>query len=74
MRNEFSPTTDPVEAAAPSWDVLARFGNMLSVSLIFVLQLMGEQAETTKDISTGVAFSFAPGVAVEGMVFDIVHG
>jgi alpha-pyrone synthase len=64
----------PVEAAAPSWDVLARFGNMLSVSLIFVLQLMGEQAETTKDISTGVAFSFAPGVAVEGMVFDIVHG
>ena len=31
----------PVEAAAPSWDVLARFGNMLSVSLIFVLQLDG---------------------------------
>jgi len=64
----------PVAAAEPSWDVLARFGNMLSVSLIFVLQLMVEQAETTKDNSTGVAFSFAPGVAVEGMIFDIVGG
>ena len=64
----------PAEAAAPSWDVLARFGNMLSVSLIFVLELMVEQAEATKDISTGVAFSFAPGVAVEGMIFDIIRG
>src|SRR5262249_32589133 len=64
----------PVEVAAPSWDVLDRFGNMLSVSLLFVLQLMVQQAETTKDISTGVAFSFAPGVAVEGMLFDIIRG
>jgi alpha-pyrone synthase len=64
----------PVEAAAPSWEVLARFGNMLSVSLLFVLQLMVEQAEPTKDISTGVAFSFAPGVAIEGMIFDVIRG
>jgi alpha-pyrone synthase len=64
----------PAEAAAPSWDVLARFGNMLSVSLLFVLQLMVEQAEPTKEISTGVAFSFAPGVAVEGMIFDVIRG
>jgi alpha-pyrone synthase len=64
----------PVEAAAPSWDVLARFGNMLSVSLIFVLQQMVQQAQPTKDISTGVAFSFAPGVAVEGMIFDVIRG
>jgi alpha-pyrone synthase len=62
----------PAEAAATSWDVLARFGNMLSVSLIFVLELM-VQAEATKAISTGVAFSFAPGVAVEGFIFDIVR-
>ncbi len=64
----------PVEAAAPSWDVLARFGNMLSVSLLFVLELMVQQAEPRKDISTGVAFSFAPGVAVEGMIFDVIRG
>ena len=63
----------PAQAAAPSWDVLARYGNMLSVSLIFVLELMVAQEETTKAISTGVAFSFAPGVTVEGMLFDIVR-
>lgn len=61
-----------VEEAAPSWDVLNRFGNMLSVSLLFVLQLMVQQADGKDDIYTGVAFSFAPGVAVEGMVFDII--
>ena len=62
------------EVAAPSWDVLDRFGNMLSVSLLFVLQLMVQQAEGRKDISTGLAFSFAPGVAVEGILFDIIGG
>ena len=63
----------PAELTAPSWDVLARFGNMLSVSLIFVLEMMVRQAESTKEISTGVAFAFAPGVTVEGMLFDIVR-
>ncbi len=62
----------PAERAALSWEVLARFGNILSVSLIFVLEQM-VRAEATKAISTGVAFAFAPGVAVEGMLFDIVH-
>jgi alpha-pyrone synthase len=63
----------PAERAAPSWDVLAQFGNMLSVSLIFVLEMMVRQAESTKAISTGVAFAFAPGVTVEGMLFDIIR-
>ncbi|WNJ62943.1 type III polyketide synthase [Nocardia seriolae] len=62
---------DP-EQAAPSWDVLAEYGNMLSVSLIFVLeQLIAQQAG--KPISTGVAFSFAPGVTLEGILFDIIR-
>jgi alpha-pyrone synthase len=64
----------PVEAAAPSWEILAKFGNMLSVSLLFVLELMASQADSDKAVSTGVAFSFAPGVAIEGLVFDIVRG
>ena len=38
----------PAELAAPSWDVLARFGNMLSVSLIFVLETMVRQAESRR--------------------------
>lgn len=61
------------ELAAQSWDVLARFGNMLSVSLIFVLETMVQQAESVKAISTGVAFAFGPGVTVEGMLFDIIR-
>ncbi len=63
----------PSEAAAVSWDVLAEHGNMLSVSLIFVLQRMIGQADSTAPISTGVAFSFAPGVTLEGMIFDIIR-
>jgi len=63
----------PAQLAAPSWDVLARFGNMLSVSLMFVLETLVQQEDSTKDISTGVAFAFAPGVTVEGMLFDIVR-
>lgn len=61
------------ELAAPSWDVLARYGNMLSVSLLFVLEMMVQQADSTKPISTGVAFAFAPGVTIEGMLFDIIY-
>ncbi|MBX9638821.1 MAG: type III polyketide synthase [Mycobacteriaceae bacterium] len=63
----------PAESAAQSWAVLARFGNMLSVSLIFVLEMMVREAESEKSISTGVAFAFAPGVTVEGIVFDIIR-
>lgn len=61
------------DRAAPSWDVLSQYGNMLSVSLLFVLEMMVRQAESTKDISTGMAFAFAPGVTVEGMLFDIIR-
>ena len=63
----------PAQAAAASWDVLARYGNMLSVSLLFVLESIVAQSDSTEQLSTGVAFSFAPGVAVEGMLFDIVR-
>ncbi|GFG64522.1 alpha-pyrone synthesis polyketide synthase-like Pks18 [Mycobacterium kubicae] len=62
------------ERAAHSWEVLARFGNMLSVSLLFVLESMVAQAVAARPLSTGVAFAFAPGVTVEGMLFDIVGG
>ncbi|WP_204803272.1 type III polyketide synthase [Mycobacterium riyadhense] len=61
------------ELAVQSWEVLARFGNMLSVSLIFVLEMMVWQAESGKAISTGMAFAFAPGVTVEGVLFDIIR-
>lgn len=63
----------PADCAAQSWDVLARFGNMLSVSLIFVLEMMVRQTDSAKPISTGIAFAFAPGVTVEGILFDIIR-
>ncbi|MFE6924854.1 type III polyketide synthase [Nocardia sp. NPDC057663] len=62
----------PPEAASTSWDVLGEYGNMSSVSLIFVLERIAAQTEVTEPISTGVAFSFAPGVTIEGFVFDVV--
>jgi alpha-pyrone synthase len=46
---------------------------MLSVSLIFVLEEMVRHAQSMKPISTGVAFAFAPGVTVEGILFDIIR-
>ncbi|WP_246284186.1 type III polyketide synthase [Gordonia asplenii] len=68
-----------LERARPSWDVLAEYGNMLSVSLIFVLQQMvAESCSDSPDagerpVAPGVAFSFAPGVTLEGMIFDIIR-
>lgn len=58
--------------ATKSWDVLAEYGNMLSASLPFVLQRMVAEARTQRPVSKGVAFSFAPGITVEGMLFDVV--
>ncbi|GGN84538.1 type III polyketide synthase [Nocardia rhizosphaerihabitans] len=61
------------EAASTSWDVLAEYGNMSSVSLIFVLERVAAHQAEDKPVSTGVAFSFAPGVTIEGFVFDVVR-
>ena len=62
-------------SAETSWEVLAEFGNMLSVSLVFVLErLIARSAQRGGGMpETGVAFSFAPGVALEGMLFDLVR-
>lgn len=65
---------DP-ELARTSWEVLAEHGNMLSVSLVFVLdRLRRERPAAPPTTRTGIAFSFAPGVTVEGVLFDIIDG
>ncbi len=56
---------DP-EALAASRDVLARFGNMSSSTLMFVLAELLEQEEHR----TGIALAFGPGLAVEGFHFE----
>ena len=61
---------DPV-VGRHSWDVLAEYGNMLSASLPFLLQRMAAEASGGEH-RTGMAFSFAPGVTVEGFLFELV--
>ncbi|KJZ76948.1 Alpha-pyrone synthesis polyketide synthase-like Pks18 [Hirsutella minnesotensis 3608] len=61
----------PAHVATKSWDVLAEYGNMLSASLPFVLQRMVDEANSEGSSGKGVAFSFAPGVTVEGILFEI---
>ncbi len=59
---------------ADSWEVLQQYGNMLSASILFVMERMiarvdNQRCASTKP-TTGLAFSFSPGVGVEGIVFD----
>lgn len=58
----------PAEALAHSRDVLARFGNMSSATVMFVLERMLAQAQRGQK---GCAMSFGPGVTAETMLF---HG
>lgn len=61
------------ETASVSWGVLAEYGNMLSVSLLFVLERMITAGGEGEPRTTGIAFSFGPGVTLEGIVFDIIR-
>ncbi len=67
---------------ADSWEILRQYGNMLSSSVLFVLERMLLRAENNPppDVNvstppqplTGVAFSFSPGVGIEGLLFQKV--
>lgn len=61
------------DTASVSWGVLAEYGNMLSVSLLFVLERMITAGGEGEPRTTGIAFSFGPGVTLEGIVFDIIR-
>jgi predicted naringenin-chalcone synthase len=58
----------PAEALAFSRDILARFGNMSSATVMFVLEQVLKRARPGQ---TGCAMSFGPGVTAETMLF---HG
>jgi predicted naringenin-chalcone synthase len=59
----------PPEALAPSRAVLARFGNMSSATLMFVLAELIE----CPDQADGVALAFGPGLAAEGFRFRSIQ-
>jgi alpha-pyrone synthase len=61
------------EQAADSWAVLDQFGNMLSPSVMFVLDRVFQRhraaiAKGEKGYKMGLAFSFSPGVGAEGIM------
>ena len=59
----------PADALAASREVLSRFGNMSSATVMFVLQRMIEQARPGQ---RGCAMSFGPGLTAETMRFHAV--
>lgn len=56
----------PQGALFASRDVLSRYGNMSSATLMFVLALLMERP----DVGKGVAIAFGPGLAAEGFHFE----
>lgn len=69
------------EQVADSWAILKTYGNMLSVSILFVIARMMNrlQANEIKAVTasttvttpmTGLGFSFSPGVGIEGVLFE----
>jgi predicted naringenin-chalcone synthase len=54
------------DALAFSRDVLLRYGNMSSATVMFVLQQIAERAQPGQ---TGCAMSFGPGLTAETMLF-----
>lgn len=68
------------DQVADSWAILQQYGNMLSPSVLFVLERMLLRLEANRtnvqplpfDALTGVAFSFSPGVGIEGILFQTV--
>jgi alpha-pyrone synthase len=77
------------EQVADSWEILRQYGNMLSCSILFVMERMmmklnesasdsisevrrgNEPIDRPRPIN-GLAFSFSPGVGVEGILFEKV--
>lgn len=61
------------EQAHYSWEILGKYGNMLSPSVMFVLERIFEDhkkqlAEGKEGFKMGLAFSFSPGVGAEGIM------
>lgn len=51
-----------------SREVLRKFGNMSSATIMFVLQAM---MNNPKKLGPGLAMAFGPGLTVESMLFDL---
>ena len=66
-----------VAQAADSWAILDTYGNMLSPSVMFVLERIFKRhkealARGEEGYKMGLAFSFSPGVGAEGIMLKQV--
>jgi predicted naringenin-chalcone synthase len=64
--------------AADSWYILEHYGNMLSPSVMFVLERIFARnkkalAQGEAGVKMGLAFSFSPGVGAEGLMLQQVN-
>jgi alpha-pyrone synthase len=69
--------TETAEGVKDSWEVLKEYGNMLSPSVMFVLERILKRHEERlkrgeRGYELGLAFSFSPGVGVEGIMLKRV--
>lgn len=65
-----------LEETKYSWAVLREYGNMLSPSVMFVMEkIMEDHRKAVEDgkkgFKTGIAFSFSPGIGVEGILINV---
>ncbi|KAH8071084.1 naringenin-chalcone synthase [Aureococcus anophagefferens] len=65
------------EQAKYSWTVLSQYGNILSPSVMFVLELILNDhkkalAKGERGLKQGIAFSFSPGVGAEGILINVM--
>jgi alpha-pyrone synthase len=63
------------EQVDDSWEILREYGNMLSCAVLFTIERMLIRLDSSSSFDraeplTGVAFSFSPGVGIEGILFE----
>ena len=56
---------------ADSYDILRRYGNMSSPTILFILKQILEGRRD--EIKNGIALAFGPGLSIEGCLFQKIH-
>ncbi|PSB54841.1 type III polyketide synthase [Chamaesiphon polymorphus] len=63
------------EQVDDSWEILREYGNVLSCAVLFTIERMLIRLDSSNNFDpleplTGLAFSFSPGVGIEGILFE----
>lgn len=57
---------------ADSYEILRRYGNMSSPTVLFILKQILENQATNASLHHGIALAFGPGLSIEGCLFQTV--